>query len=281
MIGYNRLGSNGRLGNQMFQYAALRGIAAYHGYEWKVPSPEGHHESNYGLFDCFKMSGVNAGNLGFVSDRFPTYKANTSTFDENLFNKCPDNCNLHDYFQTEKYFLHIKDEIKKDFTFKDEYLKPCKEFMEQVGDAIFLHIRRGDYVNLQHYHPLCGMDYYERALENYSKDINVLVFSDDIEWCAEQKLFDSDRFLLSNDNDKYAHQHIDGDGQSRRSLVPYTDLCLMSLCSGGIMANSSMSWWGAWLIDNPTKPIVAPLNWYGPEANVDASDLIPERWEKV
>ena len=104
MIGYNRLGSNGRFGNQMFQYAALRGIAAHHGYDWKVPSPEGNHESNYGLFDCFEMSGVGAENLGFVPDNFPSYKASTSAFDEKLFNGCPDNCNLHDYFQTENYF---------------------------------------------------------------------------------------------------------------------------------------------------------------------------------
>ena len=281
MIGYNRLGSNGRLGNQMFQYAALRGIAANRGYEWKVPSPEGPHQTNYGLFDCFDMSGVTDNNLGLVPQNFPTYKASTGSFDEEFFNNCPDDCNIEDYFQTEKYFQNISDEIRKDFTFKAEHLEPCKKFMEQIGNAIFLHIRRGDYVNLQYYHHLCEMEYYEKALEQFDSDIPVLVFSDDIQWCAKQELFESDRFLLSADNDRYAHVHLDADGQMRHSLIPYTDLCLMSLCSGGIMANSSMSWWGAWLIENPTLPIIAPKKWYGEAASVDDGDLIPERWTRI
>ena len=113
MIGYNRLGSNGRLGNQMFQYAALRGIAEHHGYDWVVPSPEGPHQTNYGLFDCFEMTGVDKNNFGLVPGNFPTYKASTGAFDEKFFNSCPDNCNIEDYFQTEKYFTNIKDDIKK------------------------------------------------------------------------------------------------------------------------------------------------------------------------
>jgi hypothetical protein len=96
-----------------------------------------------------------------------------------------------------------------------------------------------------------------------------------------KKCLVSDRFLLSEGGERYAHVHLDGDGQMRHSLIPYIDLCLMSLCSGGIIANSSMSWWGAWLIENPTQPIIAPQKWYGPAATVDDSDLIPERWERI
>lgn len=118
MIGYNRLGSNGRLGNQMFQYAALRGIAEHHGYDWVVPSPEGPHQTNYGLFDCFEMSGVDKNNFGLVPGNFPIFKASTGAFDEKFFNSCPDNCNIEDYFQTEKYFTNIKDDIKKTFSLK-------------------------------------------------------------------------------------------------------------------------------------------------------------------
>lgn len=279
MIGYNRLGSNGRLGNQMFQYAALRGIAMHHEYEWVIPTPDGPHQTNYGLFDCFEMSSVSENNLGTVPSSFPTLKASTGAFDQEFFDNCPDNCNIEDYFQTEKYFTHIEDIIRKDFQFKSEYLEPSTEFMNLVGDAIFLHIRRGDYVNIQYYHPLCGFDYYEKALEYFDKDIPVLVFSDDIEWCAGQSFFDSDRFLFSENNERYSHVHVDADGQVRHSLIPYTDLCLMSLCSGGIMANSSFSWWGAWL-SNSDK-IFAPKNWYGPQATVDDSDLIPERWTRI
>ena len=279
MIGYNRLGSNGRFGNQMFQYAALRGIAAKHNYDWVIPSPEGPHQTNYGLFDCFEMSSVGKNNLGTVPSRFPTFKANTAAFDQDFFNNCPDNCNIEDYFQTEKYFSHIEDVIRNDFKFKSDYLEPATQFIKSIGDAIFLHIRRGDYVNIQYYHPLCGLDYYERALEYFDKDIPVLVFSDDIEWCSQQSLFDSDRFLLSENNERYSHVHVDADGQVRHSLIPYTDLCLMSLCSGGIISNSSFSWWGAWL-SNSNK-IISPKTWYGSQAEIDDSDLIPERWTRI
>jgi hypothetical protein len=279
MIGYTRLGSNGRLGNQMFQYAALRGIADHHGYEWKIPSPEEQHQTNYGLFDCFKMTGVKENNIGFVPSNFPYIKAKTGSFDKELFDNCSDNCNLDDYFQTEKYFIHIQDEIRQDFQFKEEYLEPSQKFIDSVGDVIFLHIRRGDYVNLQHYHPLCDIDYYEKALEYFDKDISVLVFSDDIEWCSQQKLFSSDRFLFSENNERYSHLHLDADGQVRHSLIPYTDLCLMSLCSGGIIANSSFSWWGAWLSNS--NQIIAPKKWYGSAAEIDDSDLIPERWMRI
>ena len=281
MIGYNRLGSNGRLGNQMFQYAALRGIAAHHKYDWVVPSPHGPHQTNYGLFDCFEMTGVSENNFGLVPKNFPTHKASTGAFDEAFFNGCPDNCNIEDYFQTEKYFTHIKDEIKRDFQFRAEHLELCKNFISQIGDVIFLHIRRGDYINLQYYHPVCELEYYERALKKFDKDIPVLIFSDDIPWCSQQEMFSPDRFLLSEGGERYAHVHLDADGQMRHSLIPYIDLCLMSLCSGGIIANSSMSWWGAWLIENPTQPIIAPQKWYGPAATVDDSDLIPERWERI
>lgn len=281
MIGYNKLGSNGRLGNQMFQYAALRGIAAHHNYNWVVPSPHGPHQTNYGLFDCFEMTGVGKNNLGLIPENFPTYKASTSAFDETFFNSCSDNCNIEDYFQTEKYFVHIKDEIKKDFQFRAEHLELCKNFISQIGDVIFLHIRRGDYINLQYYHPVCELEYYERALKKFDKDIPVLIFSDDIPWCSQQEMFSPDRFLLSEGGERYAHVHLDADGQMRHSLIPYIDLCLMSLCSGGIIANSSMSWWGAWLMENPTQPIIAPQKWYGPAATVDDSDLIPERWERI
>lgn len=279
MIGYNRLGSNGRLGNQMFQYAALRGIAAHHGYDWTIPSPNGNHTTNYGLFDCFEMTSVSDENIGLVPSGFPTYKSSKSSFDEDFYNNCPDNCNIEDYFQTEKYFTNIKNQIRQDFTFKKDYLDSCKNFMNEIGDAIFLHIRRGDYVNLQHYHPLCDIEYYTKALTYFGKDIPVLVFSDDIEWCSQQELFNSDRFLLSQNNETYNHLHMDADGQMRYSLIPYVDLCLMSLCSGGIIANSSFSWWGAWL--SGSDNIVSPKKWYASDTNIDDSDLIPDRWWRI
>lgn len=282
MIGYNRLGSNGRLGNQMFQYAGFRYVSEKHGYDWVIPPPSSKYEANYGLFDCLKMSSVKEENFGFVPNNFQTFKSATFTFNQQFVDQCPDNCNLEDYFQSEKYFKPIEDLIRSDFEFKDDYLNPCKEFIDQFkGKVIFLHVRRGDYLNLQDYHPPCGLDYYSKALEEFPEDYPVLVFSDDIDWCSQQEIFSGDRFYLSENNERYSHLHKDADGQMRNSFIPYTDLCLMSLCSDAIIANSSFSWWGAWLIKNKNKKIVAPNAWFGSSANIDSSDVVPHDWIKL
>ena len=95
----------------------------------------------------------------------------------------------------------------------------------------------------------------------------VVVFSDSIDWVKKQDLFKSDRFMISEQTDKFS------DG----ALVPYIDLCLMTLCDHAIIANSSMSWWGAWLIENEYKKVVAPKMWFGPAyADKDTKDLYPK-----
>jgi hypothetical protein len=278
-VGYNRLGSNGRLGNQMFQYAGLRGVVANRGFDWVVPRPESYGDSNYGLFDCFKMSNVKEENFGMINGQ------NVATgqfhFNQDFFDRCPDNVNLHDYFQSPKYFSNIEDQIREDFTFKAEILEPCQEIMSDLESPIFLHVRRGDYVNSQNAHPVCPVEYYKDALTHFDEEVPVLVFSDDIDWCQEQELFAGDRFMLSEYNERYPQSCDTNDGR-QNALIPYFDMCMMTLCSGGIMANSSMSWWGAWLISNPTQPIVAPKQWFGEQyKDYNMNDLRPEGWIQV
>jgi hypothetical protein len=278
-IGYNRLGSNGRLGNQMFQYAGLRGIADNRKFDWMIPRPENYGDSNYGLFDCFEMINVKEENFGMINGQ------NVATgqfhFNQDFFDRCPDNVNLHDYFQSPKYFSNIEDQIREDFTFKAEILDPCQEIMSDLENPIFIHVRRGDYVNSQNAHPVCPVEYYKEALTHFDDEVPVLIFSDDIDWCQEQELFAGDRFMLSEYNEKYPQSCDTNDGR-QNALIPYFDMCMMTLCSGGIMANSSMSWWGAWLISNPTKPIVAPKQWFGEQyKDYNMNDLRPEGWIQV
>jgi hypothetical protein len=279
MIGYNRLGSNGFLGNQMFQYASLRGIADNMKYDWVVPPPNSYYDANYGLFECFKMGSVTSSNFGFVNCR--THESGVFNFDKELFDKCPDDVNLNDFFQTEKYFQNIKNVIKSDYTFKDEILECCKPFVESLHKPIFLHVRRGDYLNNPNCHPTCPIEYYEKALSYFDNDCEVIICSNDIKWCKNQKLFSSDRFHISEGNQKYIHKVIVSGGYDNL-YVPYYDLCLMSLCNGGIIANSSLSWWGAWLIDNLKYPIIAPKEWFGPNfSHYNMNDLFPENWSVV
>lgn len=280
-ISYNRLGSNGRLGNQMFQYAGFRGIASNRGFDWLIPPEDTDSTCNYGLFECFKMAHVSENNKGFGYSNWKTIDSEVFHFDEELFNTCPDNVNLNSYFQTEKYFKNIESEIREDFTFNDDIVESCGEIIREVGDAIFIHIRRGDYVATPDHHPTLSIEYYEKALSKFDTDIPVLVFSDSLEWVKEQKLFESDRFLISENHIKYPNKIKLGDGSVQQSLVPYWDLCLMSMCKGAIIANSSMSWWGAWL-QNGAGKVIAPNIWFGKAySHYIMDDLIPESWEKI
>ena len=280
MIGNNRIGSNGRLGNQMFQYASMRGIAAVKGFDWVVPPENYDHTANYALFETFKMTNVQEKNIGFVEGE--TLKETIHCYDENLVDSCSDNTNLDGFFQTEKYFENIVDEIRSDFTFKDEYLKPCKEFIDSLDTTpIFLHVRRGDAIGKEHYHPVAPMSYYVEALKRFNKDTPCFVFSDDLDWCKSQELFKSDRFLFNDNIERYDYQSMDGSGSMQYTLLPHVDLCLMSLCSGAIIVNSSFSWWGAWLQNNRGK-VIASKPWFGPSASdLDTSDVVPDHWEII
>ena len=280
MIGYNKLGSNGRLGNQMFQYATLRGIAAKNSYDWCIPPENYSHDSNYGLFETFELVNLKAKNIGFIDGK--TICEKNHSFDSEIFEKCPDNINLHGYFQTEKYFSHIKDQILQDFIFKKEYLDPCIELIDSLDSSpIFLHIRRSDAIGREEYHPILRLDYFEESLKNWSDDTPVFVFTDDIEWCKQKEFFKQDRFLFNESNQRYQYKTIDGLGKPQNTLLPQVDLCLMSLCSGAIIANSSFSWWGAWMQNNRGTIICPdPKNWFGHKlSHLDTCDIIPNGWK--
>ena len=283
-VSFNGLGNEGRLGNQMFQYAFIRGMSKRHGYDFIIPDANANRFDNYGLFDCFELEGCKTG-----EGSYPTLECRDTAFNQKFLDECTDNTNYSGVFQTEKYFANATEELRKDFTFHKEILDPCQEFIDNVGDVIFLHVRRGNsnlvgnrgekwsYQMLQDYHPLMKKEYYLEALSHFDESKKVIVLSDTIDWCKKQDWLQDDRFLFSDSS-----YEVFDDGAS----VPYIDLCLMSLCSGGIIANSSMSWWGAWL-QNDTGKIIAPNPWYGAKAynygNAELcdADLIPERWTKL
>ena len=239
MIGNDRIGSNGRLGNQMFQYASMRGIAAARQYDWVVPPEDYDHTANYALFETFNMSTVKPKNIGFVGGQ--VIQENDHCFSQDFFDECPDNSTLEGFFQTEKYFKNVEDDIRADFTFKDDYLKPCKEYIDSIETPpIFLHIRQADNIGREEFHPILPISFFEEALTNWSDDTPCFVFTDDIDWCKSQKFFQQDRFLFNDNVERYDYTCMDGLGNMQHSLLPQVDLCLMSLCSGGIVANLSL-----------------------------------------
>ena len=264
MICFNNLGFLGRLGNQMFQYAALKGIAAHHGYEVIIPNHD-HKVRDPSGFDLkieihqpFLMESLER--LGVVRGVLEVHER-MYTYDQELVDMCPDNTSLSGFFQTEKYFKHVKEGIKKDFTFHKEIIDPCKEMIEPFGDVISLHVRRTDYTTNPN-HAALDLSYYEEALKRMPKGLPVMIFSDDPSWCSKQEIFSDDRFLVSESG----NQHV--------------DLCLMTMCKYHINANSSFSWWGSWLADS--KRVTAPSKWFGPGlANQDTKDIYAEGWEVI
>jgi hypothetical protein len=260
-ISFNDLGNLGHLGNQMFQYAALKGVAAIRKDNCMIPPKElfgKNYPTKSMLDDCFTLEcdrGIS---------KFETFLEKTFSYDDEVFNLKSNNINLHGYFQSEKYFKHIESEIRKEFSFSEELMDECLGFIEDIDsdrELISIHIRRGDYVNLKSHHPTLPIEYYSESLK-LLPDIPVLIFSDDPEWCLKQELFDSDRFLISDSN------------------TPEFDMCLISLCKYHIIANSSFSWWGAWLSNS--KNVIAPKKWFGPSLiNNETKDLYCEDWKVI
>ena len=259
-IGFNQLGKLGRLGNQMFQYASLRGIASHRGFDFQIPPSNFKDEwKDHQLLNAFKMKK----NINISKCNGHYIKESHFHFDKNLFDHMPDGHNLLGYFQTSKYFEHIEEEIRKDFLFKRPIYKSCNKLINSLDDPIALHVRRGDYLQNFENHPPCPKEYYDNALSKFDKSRTVIIFSDDPEWCKSEFL--DDRFIISEEKDNLK------------------DLCTMSLCTDFIIANSSFSWWGSWLSQNLSKKIIAPKRWFGTgyTAAHDTSDLYCDNWEVI
>jgi hypothetical protein len=248
----------------MFQYASLKGIARKHGYDFLIPD-----KKHFGMIDqkvlnercdIYDTFDISKNNTIFYSN-YPKIKEKDINFDLNLFETCPDNVDLEGYFQSYKYFEHIKKEIKLDFSFNPETKNISSKYLKQFGDRelISLHIRRGDYLHFPEYHPLCSIDYYCQALSKLPEHLLVIVFSDDPEWCFDQTIFNPNRFIISENN------------------TPDIDLYIMTRCNYHIISNSSFSWWGAWMSNS--KMVISPKKWFGEKIfNFKIEDKIPEDW---
>ena len=172
------------------------------------------------------------------------------------------NLKLDGYYQNEKYFKQYRNEILNLFKI-DESTK--NYLTEKYSDIPFdntcsIHVRRGNYVERQHFHPLQTVEYYKKSISIIGEKTLFLIFSDDIEWCKINLDFIENKKFISGNLD-------------------YQDLYLMSMCNHNITANSSFSWWGAWLNNNNNKKIVYPSFWFnnGP----DSSEIGGESWTKI
>lgn len=182
------------------------------------------------------------------------------------------NIYLDGYWQSEKYFITISDILLREFTFKYDQDVKSREIAEQIQKtkSVSLHIRRGDYVHnalTNQVHGLCSFDYYKKAVNYITKIVtnsHFYIFSDDPSWVRENFKID------------YPFTVIEHNG----ATANFEDLRLMSLCQHNIIANSSFSWWGAWLNIYARKIVMAPEKWFN-DPSLDAKDIIPEGWFKI
>jgi hypothetical protein len=197
-------------------------------------------------------------------------------FDPNYLH-LPDNTYVKGYWQTPKYFADYEKQIKKMFRVKTEPQDDAnKKMLDQIisENSICIHIRRGDYVTNTHtnkFHGTCSEDYYQKAIDTLLKVVQnpvFFIFSDDIPWARENiaKLVGKHEVVCADQND---------------ANTDYEDLRLMYNCKHFIIANSTFSWWGAWLASNKEKIVIAPEPWFGGEQNKSADDLVPQEWIKI
>lgn len=274
MISFRDIGYLGRLGNQLFQFCSTIGVARMRGFTPVFPLENSASFRGTGPIDpstgqrlvtrceiseCFDIpDGIFINSSSIQTG----YRFNETDFNYNpSIEGIPDGTDLFGYFQNEKYFLHAREELLGILKFQERHVDAANKFLAQMKeeDMISIHIRRGDYVHLSDFHPLCTLDYYNKAIEHLSgSGASFLIFSDDIQWAKENIKTPNSIFVdIKN---------------------PYVELYLMSQCKHHVIANSSFSWWGAWLSEKEGQTVIAPSKWFGESMNKDTSGIYCKDW---
>ena len=288
---------SGGLGNQMFQYAAGKACAIRNGCELKVElsayerPPQGqeaprkfelpvfieqipvvtpseletinrfNHSKIYKAYNRSRKLLSLAPAYTYCQERLPMH------FDPTILKSRGGVIYADGDWQNEKYFVNIADVLRELFRPKnitaDTYNSALSQEMA-IGTSISLHVRRGDYLNNEIHKP-CSLGYYQAAIDTIGNRLQAprfYIFSDDMDWARENLRFGEFPCLFLDYN---------------TGTESYKDLFLMSCCQHHIIANSSFSWWGAWLNFNENKVVIAPDEWL-PALAVKAIDVVPESW---
>ena len=282
----------GGLGNQMFQYAIGRSLANKLNTELKL---------DISGFDTYELHKYQLSQFNIV-ENFATeseinnFKKRRNKFvillnklsllnyknkiysEKRIFYFDPDvfkqkgNIYLSGYWQTSKYFENISTIIRNDFSVKSDSKGQNRDMLLDIteSNSVAIHIRRGDYVSdpkTSNVYNICSLDYYEKCIELINKKIDspkFFIFSDDPKWVKDNlKIPDNLKVFVSHNTPDEAHE----------------DLRLMKNCKHFIIANSTFSWWGAWLSNNPGKIIFAPKRWM--KEDIIVKDLILKDWIRL
>ncbi|MDD3877884.1 MAG: alpha-1,2-fucosyltransferase [Bacteroidales bacterium] len=299
----------GGLGNQMFQYALGRSLSLklnkklYLDISGMSRHVEGHLDRFF-MLDAFNIKASIADEKILKKVKFGNiwdiiFSPTQIHFKQLVFDEMPDNKSYYKnsaykvlpltykfyrdimesrkgtiifdgYWQSYKFFSNIEDTLKEDFVIQKKLNPQIKGLHEQIKacGSIAIHIRRSDYLTTEYgqkYYATIPMMYYQKALEyvsNKVKDMKTYIFSDDIEWCRTYFKPPLETIYISNED-------------------PVEDFLLMQSCKHQIIANSTFSWWTAWLNQNPQKIIISPAQWYQHVGEEEMDELLPESWIKI
>ena len=264
----------GGLGNQMFQYAYGRKLeSAGQKIAFDISFFNGNKSKKDAIRD-FKLGYFNLGTKAVFTNQYSPVSKILNKIKRNL------GLDVNGFYQSEKYFSDIANVIRQDFKLRQKMSPSAEMVLESIKKSevpISIHIRRGDYVKdkkTNRYHGSLPTEYYKKALailseklgaekvENKDK-IKFFIFSDDIEWVKQNMTFPYQAIFVSNP-----------------AIPDYEELVLMSSCQHHIIANSSFSWWGAWLGPNPQKIVIAPEKWFNTKPGT-YQDIVPNSWIKI
>lgn len=284
------VGLSGGLGNQMFQYAAGRALAVrlevplvldlawFAGRKDRVYALGGYALPASTDLHAPQTPAMWASLWSRATRRFSKHKLGAPVIREPHFQFAPhvpalrSAAYLEGYWQSPKYFDDVADQIRADFQLAEPLSATRREICDkmQAANAVSVHVRRGDYVTnatASAHHGTCSPAWYRAAMSDMSERVanpTFFVFSDDPDWAREN--------LPKDWPTVYVPPQSDGHD--------FEDLHLMALCNHHIIANSSFSWWGAWLNPSDSKQVLAPKQWFLSQTN-DTRDLLPESWVRI
>jgi hypothetical protein len=270
MITFSHLGRYGRLGNQLFQYAALKGLSVKKGYEIKLPESikNLYWHGQKCLLPKFNIQSeyVNS----FPSLNSYSQPVNSNYYDEEFFN-LNDNTNISGFFQNLKYFEFCESEVKNEFKISSDIQKKCDEYLENFKKPIVsIHVRRGDNIDYNQSDQYIIDSYIEKSIEYFNDDVYFLIFTggsrslnednrEDVEYLKNTYI--GEKVLYSETND------------------PIMDFCLMTKCSHNIISHdSTFSWWAAYLNENDNATIIAPRYRFSIDQTIEWNNFYPSNW---
>lgn len=267
----------GGLGNQMFQYAFYLALCKrYKNVKLDTSAYKHYKLHDYQIEDIFNLIQLKHANKLEVS--LFRFNKNWNIIKEDTFYH-PEVMDIKGfryysgYWNSENYFSDVINNVRISFRFKNKLSDKNQEIVNEIENtnSVSIHIRRGDYVNSEVnqkiYGNICTLEYYKKAvkkIEEYVQNPNYFIFSNDIEWCKDNLEINNSKFINWNSGKEN-----------------YIDMQLMSLCKNNIIANSSFSWWGAWLNENKNKIVISPSKFFNEILPSNMNTLIPSDWFKI